>query len=347
MNLDSPLIVAEIGNAHDGSLGNAHAYIDAVADAGAKAIKFQCHIAEAESHPSEPWRVQFSYEDETRYDYWKRMEFEPLEWVGLYNHAKKRDLVFIVSPFSLEAVEMLEVAGADVYKIASGEVTNIPLIEACAKTGRPMIISSGMSTMEELREAGRIQALDGNSPYFLHCTSKYPVEPEEWGLNLIDPYAYQEVAFVGLSDHSGTVYAGLAAVALGAMIVEVHVVFSKDVFGPDTASSITIDQLAALVDGASQIHRSLANPVDKDKVAKELAPMRQLFGKKLIAAHDMPAGHIVNLADFVARKADGGYPLNTVDSVVGMQVASDIKQGDVMMEFKAAPGEEKAFGVTD
>ena len=115
-------IVAEMAQAHDGSLGTAHAYIDAIAKAGADAIKFQTHIAAAESTPSEPWRVKFSPQDATRYDYWKRMEFTEKQWHGLKKHADERGLKFLSSPFSVEAVELLTRVGVAAWKVASGEV---------------------------------------------------------------------------------------------------------------------------------------------------------------------------------------------------------------------------------
>src|SRR5438132_6125934 len=121
------LIVGEIAQAHDGSLGVAHAFIDAIANAGADAVKFQTHIAAAESTPSEPWRVKFSTQDETRYDYWKRMEFTEPQWLGLKQHADERGLLFLSSPFSLEAVELLQRIGITSWKVASGELSNLPM----------------------------------------------------------------------------------------------------------------------------------------------------------------------------------------------------------------------------
>src|SRR5688500_6749139 len=144
------LIIAEVGLAHDGSLGLAHAFIDDAARGGADAVKFQTHIASAESTPAEPFRVNFSRQDATRYDYWKRMEFTEVEWRGLAEHAAERGLLFLSSPFSIEAVELLTRVGMPMWKIASGEVGNRPLLDAVVATGRPVLLSSGMSGMSEL-----------------------------------------------------------------------------------------------------------------------------------------------------------------------------------------------------
>src|SRR4051794_24330868 len=122
------LIIGEVAQAHDGSLGMAHAFIDAVANAGADAVKFQTHIAAAESTPAEPWRARFSYQDQTRYDYWRRMEFTEKQWVGLKRHADERQLLFLSSPFSIEAVELLWRVGLAGWKVASGEISNSPML---------------------------------------------------------------------------------------------------------------------------------------------------------------------------------------------------------------------------
>src|SRR3954471_18592458 len=120
--LQGCLVIGEVAQAHDGSVGFAHAFVDAIADAGADAVKFQTHIAAAESTPSEPWRVQFSKQDATRYDYWRRMEFTEAQWKELAEHAAERELLFLSSAFSVEAVELLQRIGMRAWKVASGEV---------------------------------------------------------------------------------------------------------------------------------------------------------------------------------------------------------------------------------
>lgn len=271
------LIIGEVAQAHEGSLSLAHAYIDAIADAGADAVKFQCHIAEAESTPDEPWRVEPEYpQDENRYAYWKRMEFTFDQWAGLAAHAWRRGLTFIVSPFSVEAVAMMTPL-VDAWKVASGEVTNGLLIAVMDRTEKPLLISSGMSTRRELEYAWMQSRHD---VALLQCTSEYPTPPEHLGLNVIRSLGQRYGIPIGLSDHSGTTYAALAAVALGCDVLEVHVTFSREMQGFDTASSITLEDLRRLVEGVRWIERAKANPVDKDAMAKELEPMRALFMEK-------------------------------------------------------------------
>lgn len=175
------LIVGEVAQAHDGSLGTAHAFIDAIASAGADTVKFQTHIAHAESSAQEPFRVKFSQQDATRYDYWKRMEFTEEQWQGLANHARQCGLLFLSSPFSEEAVDMLERIGMPAWKVASGEVSNTLLLERIAATGKPVLLSTGMSPIAEIdRSVAWIK--ERNLPLAVfQCTSKYPLMPEHVG----------------------------------------------------------------------------------------------------------------------------------------------------------------------
>ena len=203
-------VIAEIAQAHDGSLGQAHAYIDCAAKAGADSVKFQTHIARAESTALEPWRVKFSKQDETRFDYWKRMEFTAEQWAGLKTHADEKGLVFLSSPFSGEAVELLRKLGMTAWKVASGELTNLPMIQEMARDRKPLMLSTGMSPLGEIDAAVKI-VQDANAPFAVfQCTTRYPSPPEAIGLNVLDELRARYNCAVGLSDHSGTIYPALA-----------------------------------------------------------------------------------------------------------------------------------------
>src|SRR4030088_2618590 len=167
-------IIAEVAQAHDGSLGAAHAYIDAIAKAGADAVKFQTHIAAAESTPSEPWRVPFSFQDESRYAYWRRMEFTEDQWLGLKRHAEEKGIEFLSSPFSIEAAKMLRRIGVRAWKVASGEVTNPYLFRYVMDTRLPILLSTGMSTIQEIDTAVAQVQSAGIEIAVMQCTSMYP-----------------------------------------------------------------------------------------------------------------------------------------------------------------------------
>lgn len=324
-------VIAEIGQAHDGSLGTAHAYIDAVAAAGADAIKFQTHIAEAESTPDEPWRIRFSPQDETRYDYWRRMEFTKPQWVGLAEHAREKGLLFLSSAFSMEAVELLESLEVPAWKVGAGEITNLPMLERMARSA-PVILSSGLSTWLDLDEA--VAAVKAHRTDFavLQCTTAYPCPPERIGLNVMEEIRGRYGCPTGLSDHSGTTYAGLAAAALGADLLEVHVVFSKECFGPDTPASITTNELRSLVEGVDFIGKMLGSPIDKQAMAVELEDLRRMFTKSIVAARDLPAGQVLGLSDLTLRKPGTGMPPKALEHVVGRRLRQAVPVHEMIVE---------------
>jgi N,N'-diacetyllegionaminate synthase len=314
------LIVAEVAQAHDGSLGTAHAYIEAVAKTGADAVKFQTHIASAESTPAELFRVLFSRQDASRSAYWKRMEFTDEQWQGLADHAQECGLLFLSSPFSDEAVDLLERLGVPAWKVGAGEVSNLPMLERMARTGKPVLLSSGMSPWSDLDAAvAAVQRL-GAPVAVYQCTSAYPCPPEKIGLNVLTELRERYGCPVGLSDHSGTIYAGLAAATLGADLLEVHVVFSRECFGPDTPASITTGELRQLVEGVRFIQGAIATPVDKERMASELAELRRLFGKSVVARRDLVAGHLLTEADLGLKKPGTGIPAVRLKELVNRRL---------------------------
>ncbi|HSW29264.1 MAG TPA: N-acetylneuraminate synthase family protein [Longimicrobiales bacterium] len=333
------LVIAEVAQAHDGSLGTAHAYIDAVAEAGADVVKFQTHIASAESTPQEPWRVKFSAQDATRYDYWKRMEFTEQQWVGLRSHALRAGLDFMSSAFSLEAFEMLRRVGVGGWKVASGEVRNARLLERMAATHLPVYLSTGMSPLAEIDDAVALLKSFDLPVTVLQCTSLYPTPPEKLGLNLIPEFRERWGCPVGLSDHSGTIWPSLAAVALGADVVEVHVTLSRHGFGPDVPASVTPEELKQLVAGARWLAWARAHPVDKDRMAEELAPMRGLFMKSAVAARDLPAGHVLASGDLVAKKPGTGIPAERIPALIGRRLSRAVEADRLLASEDVECGE--------
>ncbi len=317
-------VIAEVGLAHDGSLGLAHAFIDEVARGGADAVKFQTHIAAAESTPAEPFRIKFSRQDATRYGYWQRMEFTEEQWRGLAEHAAERGLVFLSSPFSPEAVELLHRVGMPMWKIASGEVSNLPLLDALIATGRPVLLSSGMSGFAELDKAvNRVKAA-GLPLAVMQCTTAYPCPPERIGLNMLAEFRARYDCFVGLSDHSGTIYPGIAATALGCDVLEVHVTMSRGMFGPDVPASVTIDELRQLVDGVRFVEAMRTHPIDKEAVARDMAPLRAIFTKSLVARQPLQAGTVLTEAHLAAKKPGTGVPAERLAEFLGHVLRRDL-----------------------
>jgi N,N'-diacetyllegionaminate synthase len=318
------LVIGEVALTHDGSLGLAHAFVDAIANAGADAVKFQTHIAAAESTPSEPFRVKFSRQDKTRYDYWKRMEFTEEGWRGLAEHAHERGIIFLSSPFSIQAIELLDRIGMPLWKIASGETSNAMLLDRILDTGKPVLLSTGMSPIEEIDAAvARVRARKVDVGVF-QCTTAYPCPPEKVGLNLIPFYRERYGCWVGLSDHSATIYPGLAGAALGMDMLEVHVTLSREMFGPDVIASVTTQELRHLVDGIRFIERMRAHPLDKNASAQETAPLRTLFTRSLVASANLPAGTVIAREHVAIKKPGTGLQPERLEEVIGRRLARPV-----------------------
>ena len=324
------LVIGEVAQAHDGSLGLAHAFIDAIAATGADAVKFQTHIAAAESTPAEPWRVKFSLQDETRYDYWRRMEFTEAQWHGLKRHADEKGLIFLSSPFSVEAVELLNRVGVPAWKVASGEVGNPLLLEAMCRTGLPLLFSSGMSGWEELDVAVAGARKAGCAVAVMQCSTMYPCPPERIGLNLLTELRKRYSCPVGFSDHSGVIFAGLAAVANGCDLYETHVTLSRDMFGPDVVASVTPSELGQIVAGIRFIETMQAHPIDKQTMAGEMEPLRKIFGKSLVLKQTVDIGTVLTREMLAAKKPGQGIPVADINQVVGRKTIKAISAGDVL-----------------
>ena len=328
--MSKTFLIAEIGQAHDGSLGLLHSYIDALSNTGINAIKFQMHIAEAESSIHEPFRINFSYEDQTRYDYWKRMEFSLDQWKEIKKHCEEVGLEFICSPFSNLSVDWLEDLGISKYKIGSGEVNNFLMLEKIAKTGKEIILSSGMSSLTELDDTVSFLKPFKNKLSILQCTTKYPTGPEDVGLNMIDELKKRYSIPVGLSDHSSFIYPSLAAVALGAEILEFHVVFDKKMFGPDSKSSLTIAEVEKLVEGVRFIDLSLKHKINKNQNYK-FPKIKNAFEKSLAVNKDLKKGSIISIDDLEAKKPFG-YGINVKDyaGILNKKLSEDKKKWDFL-----------------
>ncbi len=260
------------------------------------------------------------------------MEFTEEQWQGLKRHADEKGLLFLSSPFSMQAVELLSRVGVAAWKVASGEVSNIPMLERMAATGLPVYLSTGMSSLEEIDRAVELVRRWQLPLTVLQCTSAYPCPPEKVGLNLIPFYRERYGCDVGLSDHSGTIYPGLAAVTLGIEVLEVHVTLSREMFGPDVAASITSSELRTLVDGIRFVERMKANPLDKDVLSNELAPLRTLFTKSIVVLEDLPKGTQLRESHLAFKKPGTGIPAARMKEVVNRVLKRDVRANRLLSE---------------
>lgn len=325
------LVVAEIGNNHDGSIRVAERLIEAAADAGADAVKLQTHIAEAEMHPSTPTPPHFS---ENRWDFTVRMQLSLDDHLHLMALARDRGLLCFSSPFSVEAVELLEEAGNPLYKVASGEVTNPPLLQAIAATGKPTLVSSGMSGFEDVERAVAILRMGGCDVAVLQCTSAYPCPPERVNLRAMVAMGERFGLPYGLSDHTPGVWTSVAAVALGASVVEKHFTLSKRLYGPDHHASLTPDELAQLVAGVREVEAALGSE-DKSR-DPSLDPVRATFEKSIVTRVEISAGAVLDMAMLTTKRPGTGIPAMRLTEVVGRRAARAIAANALVEEADLA-----------
>ena len=287
-------VIAEVGMTHDGSLGHAIRMAEVAAECGVDAVKFQLHDAEAETTRDAPSPPYFKHE--TRWEYFERTAFTDEQWGTLKRRARPPASSSSARRSRLEAVERLERIGVARYKIGSGEVTNLELVRAAAATGKPVLLTSGMSSWAELDAA---VAAAGDQVTVLQCTSQYPTPPERVGLNVLAELRERYGKPVGFSDHTLGNYAAFAAVTLGATVVEKHFTLSRDLYGADARFATEPLEFEELVDGIRELETMLANPVDKDDL-EPYGEMKQVFEKSVVTTQEIPAG-----ADDLARDGRG------------------------------------------
>ena len=322
----SPPIIAEIGLAHDGSLGQALAFIDAAAQSGAEIVKFQMHFGESESTRHETFRVPFSKQDKTRSDYWNRTSFSEEQWSLVKNYCASRGVLFTSSVFSLRALKLLFELKVDLIKIGSGDLLNEEFAEALADYNGLILLSTGLATYSDIESALRIY--DSNRQrgklVLMQCTSKYPTPLEESGVNEIKNLEEMFKIPFGYSDHTRGLSSAKISIVKGAKVIEKHVNFDLRMFGPDSSSSITFEELGDLVNFRNDF-RLINSPYNKDEVSKELESVKKLFGRSIALKQDLKKGHILVKDDLTLKKPDGGeFGWKDLDKIIGRKLNNDL-----------------------
>ena len=320
-------VIAEVGMNHDGSLGQAKAFIDAAGQAGADAVKFQTHISEEETLREAP--VPSYFTDEPRYAYFNRTAFDREQLIELKSYAESKGLTFISSPFSIAAVDLLDSIEISVYKIPSGEVTNTPYLEYLANTGKPIIMSSGMSSLDEIEKALAVLRHRNEQVILLQCTSRYPCPCDAVGLNLIAEFREKFDLPIGLSDHTLTIYTSIAAVVLGANVIEKHFTISKRLYGPDAKYSLEPDEFKSLVEGIRSIETALSNPVDKNDITK-FKQMKEIFQKSIVSTADIPKDTTISPEMITTKKPGTGLAPEHFKNVIGRAAARNISKDSLI-----------------
>lgn len=327
----NPLLIAEIAQSHEGSEGLAHSLIDSLVDINCKAVKFQIHLSEFESSNQDEFRVNFSYEDKNRFEYWQRIEFSFAQWQRIINHCKEKDLLVGASVFSLEALDIAIKNNVDFIKVGSGDLLFSDLIEAIIKTKLPVICSSGMATWEELENICNQFNFHIENDIFsiLHCTSEYPTDPQNIGFNNVRLISEKLNVNSGLSDHSGNYLTALYAIAKGCSIIELHVNFHKKMFGPDSSSSLTIKEFRDVI-LALDYFKNLHIDTDKNLKEKSLKETKRKFARSIGIKKNMQKGEILEQSNIIWRKPGGFLNKESLIKIIGKKANKDLDKFDLI-----------------
>jgi N,N'-diacetyllegionaminate synthase len=322
-------VIAEAGVNHNGCLDSARRLIDAAAEAGADAVKFQTFQTEqlvTADAPKADYQQQATGGDESQFVMLKRLELGESAHRELITHAAARGLIFLSTPFDEASADLLEALDLPAFKIPSGEVTNLPFLAHLARKGRPMILSTGMSTLAEVETAVAAIAQGGNPPLaLLHCVSCYPTEPADVNLRAMETMRAAFPVPVGFSDHTLGSEIALAAAALGACVIEKHLTLDKAWPGPDHAASLEPAELAALVRGIRHVEAALGHG------RKEPAPAESntaaVARKSLVAARDLAAGEVLDAGAVAIKRPGTGLAPARRGELIGRKTRAPIAAG--------------------
>jgi len=315
-------IIAEIGSVHDGSFGNARCLIEESINAGADIVKFQLHIFDEESLESAPNPDYFNHE--SRKDYFERIAFTEAEWIELKTHTESLGAEFLVSPFSIAAVEFLESIDVSFYKVPSGEINNLPLLERLALTKKTIILSSGMSSWDELDAAVTI-LIKRCDLIVMQCSSLYPCPAEFVGLNVINEMQSRYPCPIGFSDHTLGQSASISAVALGAMVVEKHVTFSKSMYGSDAAHSMDMKEFKLFCNNLKETWQMLENKVDKGDNSKYL-DTKKIFEKSIVTSMPIDRGALIEFEMLSYKKPGDGILAKDYQKIIGKKIKITVEK---------------------
>lgn len=314
------MLIAEIGLAHEGSLGLAMSYARAVRDLGLKTCKYQMHLADVESSNHEKFRIPFSSQDISRQEYWRRTEFTFSEWKILKEYCDELGLEFLCSPFSITAVDWLEALGVERYKLGSAEATCPIMLKRISETNKPVIVSTGLSNEKNIIQS--IDLIGRESLMLLYCVSSYPSSPEQIDLGMMSKMKSKYNVSVGLSDHSGNPLTSLLALHYGADAIEFHVAFDKRQFGPDTQASLDLQQIEFIMKNKNFINLLTAESVKND--SKDY--LSSIFSRSISLKTSMKKGEVIQIENLEIKKP-GGRGINNFDykSVIGKRLNRTLK----------------------
>lgn len=324
-------IIAEAGVNHNGSLDIAFELVDAAKEAGADAVKFQTFRAESlatSSAHKAAYQERTTDTSETQFQMLKRLELDADAHGKLIVHCREVGIQFLSSPFDMESADLLEKLDVPLFKIPSGEITNLPYIGHIGGKGRPIILSTGMATLGEVEDAVKILR-DSNAKdiTLLHCVTEYPAPYDEINLRAMHTLSTAFRLPVGYSDHTSGIEIAVAAVALGATVIEKHFTLDRNLPGPDHAASLEPSELKQMVSSIRHVEAALGNGI-KEPAKCEL-PNISVARKSLVASRPLRAGQQIGAEDLAIKRPGNGIPPRQQQDIVGRTLRSDIQKDEL------------------
>ena len=324
-----PLIIGEIGQAHNGSIEKAFNFIDKIKENGGDAAKFQLHLASEESTLDEPFRIKIK-KFKNRYSYWESVEFSTEEWFKISDYCKKKKIIFLSSVFSRKGVDILTKVKTSAWKLASGEFRSNELIQDMMKTKLPILFSTGMMHFKEIKNLHNKLNKNSINHAIFQCTSNYPVKLKDTGLNIISQLRKKLNCQIGYSDHSGLLSPSLMALTLKASLIEVHLKFNKNDKGPDASSSLDFKEFKNLCKIRDEIFLVNKNPVNKNIIKRDIQVMRRLFGKSIALKIDLKKGSIIKKDDLTMKKPGFGFKESQMKNIIGRKVSNFVSSKRIL-----------------
>ena len=325
-------IIAEAGVNHNGSVELAKKQINAAKDARADAVKFQTFKAENVVIKN---AQKAEYQKETtgegsQYEMIKSLELSKGNFRELADYAKKKDIMFLSSPFDKESVDLLDEMNVPAFKVASGEITNFPLLKHIANKGKPIILSTGMATLGEVEEALKIIRNEGvEDVILLHCVSNYPAKIEDVNLKAMETLKCAFKLPMGFSDHTSGITASIAAVALGACVIEKHFTLDRNLPGPDHKASLEPKELKNMVNSVREVERALGDGIKRPTQGEE--EIKKVARRSIVARVDIPKGAIITEDMLDVKRPGTGIEPKYLKFIIGRKAKENIKKDKIIL----------------
>lgn len=328
------LIIAEAGINHNGSLDMARQIIEAASEAGADIVKFQTYIANAivtQGTDKAKYQKETTGDSESQYEMLKKLEMNRDSHIKLMTYCDKKGVEFLSSPFDHNSIDMLAKLKLKRFKVPSGEITNLPYLRHIGKYGKPTILSTGMSTLKEIEAALKVLEAAGtprDKITVLHCNTEYPTPMKDVNLNAMltirDTFSIQ----VGYSDHTLGVEVPIAAVAIGATVIEKHFTLDRNLPGPDHCSSLEPDELEAMVHAIRNIEKAFGDGIKRPSISEE--KNKPCVRKSIVAKRDIKKGEILTEENLAVKRPGIGISPMRWDEVIGSVAIKDWKADELI-----------------